>query len=304
MIYTLTFNPSIDYEMNVTHFSIAHTNRSMHENYHLGGKGINVSRVLHELGYESQILGFVGGFVGEEIKKKIKEFNMHEKLISLENGVSRINVKVLGKNETEINGQGPLITGLDMKQLYDQLNECSSGDILILSGSIPNCLNDNIYETIVSVQSQKGVCCVVDATGKLLVNTLKHHPFLIKPNINECEEILNRKIITTNEIIEAAKQLQEMGAQNVIISRGKDGAIFVSKEGEIFENRGLKGNCVCSVGSGDSMIAGFIAAYVKCQNYEEAFKLAVASGCATAFSEDLAKLDMIRKCYDSIEIKK
>lgn len=304
MIYTLTFNPSIDYKMNVQHFLVSHTNRSTHENYHLGGKGINVSRVLHELGYESQILGFVGGFVGQEIKNKIKEFHMNEKLIPLENGISRINVKVLGKSETEINGQGPFISGIDMKQLYDQLNELKQGDILILSGSVPSCLNDNIYETIVSVQTQKGVYCIVDATKSLLLNTLKHHPFLIKPNIQECEEMLNRRLVTTNELIEAAKQLQEMGAQNVIISRGKEGAIFVSKDGDVYENRGLKGTCISSVGSGDSMVAGFVAAYLKCQNYEEAFKLAVACGCATAFSEDLAEIEIIKKCYDLVEIKK
>lgn len=304
MIYTLTFNPSIDYEMNISHFSITHTNRSTHENYHLGGKGINVSRVLHELGYESQILGFIGGFVGQEIKNKIREFQMSEKLISLENGISRINVKIIGKNETEINGQGPFISGIDMKQLYDQLNELKQDDILILSGSIPSCLNDNIYETIISVQTQKGVCCIVDATKQLLINTLKHHPFLIKPNIQECEEILNKKLVTTNELIEAAKQLQQMGARNVIISRGKDGAIFVSEENHIYESKGIKGNLISSVGCGDSMVAGFVAAYLKCHNYEEAFKLSMACGCANAFSEDLAKLEMIKKCYDLVEIKK
>ena len=304
MIYTLTFNPSIDYEMNLTHFTTSHTNRSTHENYRLGGKGINVSRVLKELGYNSEILGFVGGFVGQEIKKMIHDFKMKEDLISLENGTSRINVKILGKTETEINGQGPLISGVDMKQLYDQLSQLDEHDTLILSGSIPNCLSDNVYETIVSVQTQKGVCCVVDATNKLLVNTLKYHPFLIKPNVHECEEILNRKLLTTNEIIEAAKALQEMGARNVLISRGKDGAIFFSEEGKIYEHRGLRGTCISSVGCGDSMVAGFVAAYIKCRNYEEAFKLAVACGCANAFSEDLAQIEMIKKCYDLIEIKK
>lgn len=304
MIYTLTFNPSIDYEMNLVHLTFSHTNRSTHESYHLGGKGINVSRILHELGFDSVILGFRGGFVGDEIRRMIYHFGLNEKLIELEEGISRINVKVLGKAETEINGEGPLIGGVDMKQLYDQLDMLGKDDVLILSGSIPKCLNDNIYETILSVQSAKGVLCIVDATKDLLVNTLKHHPFLIKPNVAECEEILNETLLTTKEVIAAAKKLQEMGARNVMISRGKEGAVLADENGGIFESKGLKGECISSVGCGDSMVAGFIAAYLKCSSYEEAFKLAMACGSATAFSEDLAKIEMIERCYNELEVKK
>lgn len=304
MIYTLTFNPSIDYEMNLVHLTFSHTNRSTHESYHLGGKGINVSRILHELGFDSVILGFRGGFVGDEIRRMIYQFGLNEKLIELEEGISRINVKVLGKAETEINGEGPLIGGTDMKQLYDQLDMLGKDDVLILSGSIPKCLNDNIYETILSVQSAKGVLCIVDATKDLLVNTLKHHPFLIKPNVAECEEILNETLLTTKEVIAAAKKLQEMGARNVMISRGKEGAVLADENGGIFESKGLKGECISSVGCGDSMVAGFIAAYLKCSSYEEAFKLAMACGSATAFSEDLAKIEMIERCYNELEVKK
>ena len=304
MIYTLTFNPSIDYEMNLVHLTFSHTNRSTHESYHLGGKGINVSRILHELGFDSVILGFRGGFVGDEIRRMIYHFGLNEKLIELEEGISRINVKVLGKAETEINGEGPLIGGADMKQLYDQLDMLGKDDVLILSGSIPKCLNDNIYETILSVQSAKGVLCIVDATKDLLVNTLKHHPFLIKPNVAECEEILNETLLTTKEVIAAAKKLQEMGARNVMISRGKEGAVLADENGGIFESKGLKGECISSVGCGDSMVAGFIAAYLKCSSYEEAFKLAMACGSATAFSEDLAKIEMIERCYNELEVKK
>ena len=304
MIYTLTFNPSIDYEMNLVHLTFSHTNRSTHESYHLGGKGINVSRILHELGFDSVILGFRGGFVGDEIRRMIYQFGLNEKLIELEEGISRINVKVLGKAETEINGEGPLIGGADMKQLYDQLDMLGKDDVLILSGSIPKCLNDNIYETILSVQSAKGVLCIVDATKDLLVNTLKHHPFLIKPNVAECEEILNETLLTTKEVIAAAKKLQEMGARNVMISRGKEGAVLADENGGIFESKGLKGECISSVGCGDSMVAGFIAAYLKCSSYEEAFKLAMACGSATAFSEGLAKIEMIERCYNELEVKK
>ena len=304
MIYTLTFNPSIDYEMNLAHLSLSHTNRSTHESYRLGGKGINVSRILHELGFESVILGFRGGFVGDEIQRLIYQFGLNEKLIELEEGISRINVKVLGKVETEINGEGPLIGGSDMKQLYDQLDMLGKEDVLILSGSIPKCLNDNIYETILSVQNAKGVLCIVDATKDLLVNTLKHHPFLIKPNVAECEEILNESLLTTKQVVEAAKKLQEMGARNVMISRGKEGAVLVDENGGIFESKGLKGECISSVGCGDSMVAGFVAADLKCSNYEEAFKLAMACGSATAFSEDLAKIEMIERCYNELEVRK
>ena len=300
MIYTLTFNPSIDYEMNVNYFSIAHTNRSTHENYRLGGKGINVSTVLKELDFESTILGFYGGFVGEEIKRLIHENKMNEKLIQLENGISRINVKMLGKHETEINGEGPFISSIDMKQLYDQLEELTEQDVLILSGSIPKCLNENIYELILNVQTKKGVTCIVDATKDLLVNTLKYHPFLIKPNVKECEDILDKKLMTTSDVIEAAKYFQELGAKNVLISRGSQGAVLVDENGNVHEHKGLKGNVISTVGCGDSMVAGFIAAYLKCKNYEESFRMAMSCGSASAFSQGLAKLEKIKECYEKI----
>ena len=300
MIYTLTFNPSIDYEMNVNYFSIAHTNRSTREEYRLGGKGINVSTVLYELGFESMILGFYGGFVGEEIKRIIHEKKMKEKLIQLENGISRINVKMLGKHETEINGAGPFISSIDMKQLFDQLDELNDQDVLILSGSIPKCINENIYEIILNVQTKKGVTCIVDATKDLLVNTLKYHPFLIKPNVKECEEILDRKLMTTSEVIEAAKYFQTLGAKNVLISRGSQGAVLVDEDGNVHEHKGLKGEVVSTVGCGDSMVAGFIAAYLKCKNYEESFRMALSCGSASAFSQGLAKIDKIKECYEKM----
>lgn len=304
MIYTLTFNPSIDYEMNLDHIILGSMNRSSHEEFRLGGKGINVSRVLKELDMDSIILGFRSGFVGEEIDRLIHVYGMDEKLIELEEGNSRINVKVLGKVETEINGEGPLIDGVAMKKLYDQLDELQKGDILILSGNIPSCLNHDIYATILSVLSAREVLCVVDATKDLLVNCLKYRPFLIKPNVVECKDIVHEDLITTNDFVRAAKKLQEMGARNVLISRGKEGAILVDEEFNIYESKGLRGDCFSTVGAGDSMVAGFVAAYVKCHNTEEAFRLALSCGCATAFSEDLAKKDMIRKCYDQMEVKK
>ena len=300
MIYTLTFNPSIDYEMNVQHFSVAHTNRSSHENYRLGGKGINVSTLLYELGFESIILGFYGGFVGEEIKRKIHEIGLKEKLIRLDEGISRINVKMMGRHETEINGEGPFISSIDMKQLYEQLEALNEDDVLILSGSIPKCLNENIYELILSVQTKKGVTCIVDATRNLLKNTLKYHPFLIKPNVKECEELLGRNLISTHEIIEAAFELQALGAKNVLISRGSQGAVLLDENGKVHEHKGLKGDVISTVGCGDSMVAGFIAAYLKCKSYDEAFKLACSCGSASAFSHGLSKIDKIKECYEKL----
>lgn len=304
MIYTCTFNPSIDYEMNVAHIWPSKTNRSSYEHYRLGGKGINVSRVLHELEVDSEILGFYGGFVGEEIKRRIQSYGMSEKLIKLEEGISRINVKVLGQAETEINGEGPLIGGSDMKQLYDQLDLLTSDDVLVLSGNIPSCLSKQVYETILSVQRAKGVICVVDAANELLVNTLSYHPFLIKPNLAECEDILKTKLLSVNDMIYAAKWFKDQGACNVLISRGKDGALLMDEHGHVFESRGLKGKVISTVGCDDAMVAGFLAAYLKCSSYEEAFHLAVACGCATAFSEDLAKYEMIRQCYNEMEVNK
>ena len=171
---------------------------------------------------------------------------------------------------------------------------------ILLSGSIPKCLNENIYELILNVQTKKGVTCIVDATKSLLVNTLKYHPFLIKPNVKECEEILDQKLMTTSEIIEAAKYFQELGAKNVLISRGDQGAVFVDENGRVHEHKGLKGNVVSTVGCGDSMVAGFIAAYIKCKNYEEAFKMALSCGSASAFSQGLATIDKIKECYEKI----
>lgn len=304
MIYTLTFNPSIDYEMHLDRFKLNETNRSKNEIYRLGGKGINVSVVLKSLGFDSTVLGFVGGFVGDQILSMIHEKGIMEKMIPLEEGISRMNIKLANPIDTEINAAGPLITGYDMKRLFDQLDELKKEDILVLSGSVPTCLDEHLYETILNVLMNRGVLCVVDASGALLFNSLKAHPFLIKPNVVECEDILHVKIYNKKDAQSAAKQLQQLGAKNVLISMGKDGAVLVDEKGSVFESSSLQGKCISSVGCGDSMVAGFLAAFIKCSNSEEAFLMAMACGCATAFSEGLAGIDKIRECYAKMEVKK
>lgn len=303
MIYTLTFNPSLDYEMHVDGMRCGKMNRSSLEKYWVGGKGINVSTILHELEFDSIILGFVGGFVGEEIKRKTTQQGLKADWITLEEGTSRINVKVIGTHETEINGQGPFIGAFELQQLFEKLERLQKGDVLILSGSVPSCLDANIYQTIVEVQSAKGVLCVVDAEKDLLVNCLKFHPFLIKPNVLECESIFQKRLETTSQVIEAAQKLHEMGACHVLVSQGADGAVLVDEEGNVYVSKGIKGHCVSSIGAGDSTVAGFVAGHLKCHNSKEAFHLAMACGAATAFSSGLAKLDKIKECYEMEEIE-
>ena len=300
MIYTITLNPSLDLEMKIERIKTGTTNRSVSDSLRLGGKGINVSQVLKNLETESCIFTFVAGFVGAEIEKRIDEANLKAVIFHLPEGNSRINVKVKGTAETELNGAGPIISSDAMKELYEQLNCLKEEDVLILSGNIPNSLSDNLYETILSVVSEKKVKCVVDASKDLLVNCLKHHPFLIKPNRQECEEIFQRSMTSTHELIEAGRQLREMGALNVLISLGAHGGILIDENYQVHQRDALQGESLSSVGAGDSMVAGFVAAYEKTKNYEEAFKVSMACGCATAFSSGLADYDTIHECYDRL----
>lgn len=301
IIYTVTCNPSLDYYMQIERIKTGGINRSSSESMVLGGKGINVSVVLKELGFESTIMGFVGGFVGDEIKKRIDDLGIRNQMIRLAQGNSRINVKVKGINETELNGSGPMILNEEVRQFYEQLNQLKENDILVLSGSIPSSLSSHLYETILSVISERKILCVVDASNETLTKTLPYHPFLIKPNVYELEEIFQSRMMRKEEIIQAGFKLQEMGARNVLISRGSKGAILIDEEGKIYEHSGLTGECISSVGAGDSMVAGFLAGYLKCGYYKEAFKMACACGSATAFCQELAKYDIIKQCYEQIE---
>lgn len=300
MIYTITFNPSLDLSMKTDSFKLGYTNRSTQDTIQIGGKGINVSLILKQLQTESTLLTFTAGFVGDEIEKRIHESKLQAMIFHLPEGNSRINVKIKGKVETELNGCGPIITSDAMKEFYEQIMLLNEQDTLILSGSIPLSLPNNLYEIILSVVRDKKVQCVVDASKDLLVNCLKYRPFLIKPNLQECEEILQRSLSTTHEIIEAGKELKNRGAQNVLISLGSQGAILIDENNQIHHHHAIQGNCLSSVGAGDSMVAGFIAAYHKTKNFEEAFKVSIACGCATAFSQGLADYETIHQCYEQL----
>ena len=303
MIYTVTFNPSLDYVMKVKDFEEGKTNRSYQETIYPGGKGFNVSTILQCLGLENTALGFIAGFTGKEIEDQLKKRGFNLDLCVLDEGISRINVKMKSTKETEINGNGPNINNIKLDELLSKLDYLNNGDILILAGSIPSSLPDNIYETIMKRLILKKIKVIVDATGELLLNVLSYRPFLIKPNHHELEELFKTKINNQEEIIFYAKKLKEQGAINVLISLGKDGALLISEDDHVYFCNSAKGELINSVGSGDSMVAGFIAGYLKNKSYQEAIHLGSACGGATAFSDDLAKKEMIDKVYQQINVE-
>lgn len=300
MIYTVTFNPSLDYIINVENLKLGETNRSSSEMILSGGKGINVSTVLKNLGYDNIALGFIAGFTGKEIENGAKQFGINTDFIKLKNGLSRINVKIKAYLETEINSAGPSIDKEELELLYEKLNNLKEDDILVLAGSVPYSLPQDIYEKIMEMLHSKGIKIVVDATKDLLLNVLKYNPFLIKPNNHELGEMFGIEIKTEDEIIEYAKKLQDMGARNVLISRAGDGAIMIAETGEIYKSPAPKGKVINSVGAGDSMVAGFIAGYLKNKNYEEAFKTGVAAGSASAFSKYLATKEEVLEILERL----
>lgn len=302
MIYTMTFNPSIDYMVSVDHFKVGEVNRATKEYILPGGKGINVSVVLKNLGIESTAFGFIAGFTGYEIQKRVEEdFQIHTDFISVNNGFSRINFKLKSDEESEINGNGPNIEDEHIKELFNKFEILQKGDILILSGSIPNCLSNNIYQMIMDYLKDKEVHVVVDATGELLMNVLKNKPFLIKPNNHELAEMFHVKLSNKKDIVKYAKKLQEMGAKNVLISMAGDGAMFVCENHKVYFCEAPKGVVKNSVGAGDSMVAGFVAGYVESQDYIHAFKMGVATGSASAFSENLATKEEVMNLYYNIK---
>lgn len=301
MIYTVTFNPAIDYVVRMDGDLLpGMTNRSSSEEYYFGGKGINVSMVLSELGLKSTALGFIAGFTGNAINDGVKAAGIETDFIELKEGLSRINVKLKGTEETEINAQGPKIDEDSQIALYNKLSKLVEGDVLILAGSIPNSLPDDVYEKILSMLAGKGIEFVVDATKDLLTNVLKYHPFLIKPNNFELGEIVGKILTTDDEIYEGAKKLQEMGARNVLISMAGDGAMLVDENGKRYRIGVPKGKVRNSVGAGDSMVAGFVAGYMKSNDYETALKMGTAAGSATAFSDGLAKAADIEELYKGL----
>lgn len=294
MIYTVTFNPAVDYVVSLEDIKLGGVNRFSGEEIFFGGKGINVSLVLSQLGIKSKALGFVGGFTGKAIEDGIRDENIETDFVHLESGFSRINVKIKSKEETELNGQGPVIESFDIDKLYKKLDNIKNGDTLVLAGSIPNTLPSDIYEKILEFLSDRDIKTVVDATNDLLKNVLKYKPFLIKPNNFELGEMFGVEIKNDDDIIKYAKKLKEAGAENVLVSMAGDGAILVDENGKIHKCGVCKGEVKNSVGAGDSMVAGFIAGSID-GDYEYALKLGTASGGATAFSKGLAKKEDIYK---------
>lgn len=294
MIYTVTLNPSIDYIVRLDELKTGITNRTTSEEYYIGGKGINVSCVLAELGIKSTALGFVAGFTGEAIEKGLKNPKITADFITLKSGISRINIKIKAGEETEINCQGPHIDEEELLNLFDKIDNIQSDDTLIIAGNIPNTLPDDVYERIIERLDGKDVRIVVDATKKLLVNSLKYKPFLIKPNRQELSEIFDTTVKTESDVVKYAQELQKMGAKNVLVSLGGDGALLVDEFGKVHKEGVIKGHKVLNtVGSGDSMVAGFVAGCIDKNDYAYALKLGSACGNATAFLNGLATKDKI-----------
>lgn len=300
MIYTVTFNPALDYTLWADGISKGGVIRMEKQEIFCGGKGINVSLVLKELGFESIALGFVAGFTGQEVLRRLDEVGIQSDFICLKNGYTRINVKIKSEPEVDLNAAGPDIDGESLKCLFEQLCAMKDGDCLVLAGSIPKTLPDNIYEQIMEKLSGKDIKIIVDATGKLLGNVLKYRPFLIKPNNFELEELVGRKLPDDQAIAEAAMELQQKGAVNVLVSLGGDGALLVDEYGKVSRIGVAPCEMVNSVGAGDSMVAGFLAGYLKTGDYAYALKLGTASGGATANSEGLAKRERIESLLNLI----
>ncbi|MBR7009902.1 MAG: 1-phosphofructokinase, partial [Oscillospiraceae bacterium] len=284
MIYTVTFNPAIDYVVHFPELRPGEINRNESEEFQFGGKGINVSNVLRTLGFDTVALGFVAGFIGEGFEKGLAQMGLKTDLIRVKEGMTRINVKVKAAEETEINGIGPVITEADMEKLYEKLERIGPEDLLVLSGSIPKCLPGDTYERIMARLDGKNIPIAVDATKDLLVNVLKYHPFLIKPNNHELGEIFGKVLKTDEEIADCARKLQELGGRNILVSMAGDGALLLDEAGLVHRIGCPKGKVLNSVGAGDSMVAGFLAGWLGKGDYDYALKLGTATGSATAFS--------------------
>lgn len=299
MIYTVTFNPSLDYIVSVEDFRLGQVNRTTEEIIYAGGKGINVSIVLKNLGFDSTALGFLAGFTGSEIRRLLEQQGVNADFIDVRDGISRINMKLRSNEESEINGQGPQIQEEDIQKLYQKLEQLQDGDILVLAGSIPSVMPESMYMDIMKYLSDRKLKVVVDATRELLMNVLPYHPFVIKPNNHELGDIFGVELKEKKDVITYAKKLQEMGAQNVIVSMAGEGAVFLDEDGNVYESDAPKGRVVNSVGAGDSMVAGFLAGYLQSGDYREAFKMGVCTGSASAFSEQLATKEEVEAIMNS-----
>lgn len=302
MIYTVTFNPSLDYIVSVKDFRPGMTNRTSSELMLAGGKGINVSIVLGNLGIKSTALGFIAGFTGDEIVRRLHNGGINSEFIKINDGISRINIKLKSIDGTEINGQGPHIESSHIEQLMNRLRRLESGDVLVLAGSIPAGISDNIYKDIMDMLKDKGVQIVVDATSRLLTNVLEYNPFFIKPNQHELGDIFNVTLNTQEEVIPYALKLKKMGAVNVCVSMGGKGAILVADDGNVYKAKAPDGILKNSVGAGDSLVAGFLSGWIEKKDYEYAFRKGVATGSASAFSERLATVGEVNMLIDKVVI--
>ena len=293
MIYTVTLNPSIDYVVRLESLVTGITNRTTSEEYYFGGKGINVSTILKNLGLENTALGYVAGFTGVEIERRLHEMGVRTGFITLREGMSRINFKLSSIEGTEINGRGPVIQAADIERLMEQLSSLKDGDVLFLSGSIPSSMPDDIYRDIMERLQDREIQIIVDATGELLLKVLPYHPVLIKPNHHELGEIFGAELTPGPGVVPYARKLQEMGARNVLISMAGHGAILVAEDGTVYQAPAPSGQLKNGVGAGDSMVAGFMAGWLEKQDYRHAFRMGVAAGSASAFSENLATAEEI-----------
>lgn len=301
MIYTVTLNPSLDYFLSVEHFAIGKTNRSNEEVYRPGGKGINVSWVLHNLGLESTALGFLAGFTGQEIKRQMETTGIATDFIELPGGMSRLNVKLKQMDATEINASGPILSEKNLEELRKKLSALTRGDILILSGSLPGSVTTDIYKDLMEEVDGKGIPVIVDAIGDALLKTLPLHPFLMKPNHQELSELFDVELSTREQVIPYAGKLQEWGAQNVLVSLGSAGAVLLDQNGVVYESEVPRGKLINAVGAGDSMVAGFLAGYLEKQDFAHAFLMGMAAGSASAFSEGLADRATVEQLYQQLK---
>lgn len=298
MVYTITLNPALDYVMKVGKLRYDDINRSKSEEIYYGGKGINVSVILTRLGVHNKALGFVAGFTGRKLEQMLVDEGIDCDFNRLSNGQTRINVKIKADTELDVNASGPDISEDDIKDLMDKLDDIGENDYLVLAGSIPSTLPDDIYERILSRLQSRGVNFIVDATGDLLKKALPYKPFLVKPNHHELGDLFGVETKTEEDIVKYARKVQEMGARNVLVSRAKDGATLIDENAKVTTFANVDGELVNSVGCGDSMVAGFVAGYINKKDYAYALKLGAACGNATAFSEELATADEIKKVFE------
>lgn len=302
MIYTVTFNPSLDYVVTVRHFIEGIVNRTGEERIVPGGKGINVSMALKNLGYESTALGFLAGFTGRELQRLLEEKGIATDFITVAEGLSRINVKIRSEQESEINGAGPVIRPEDLAGLYERLDALQAGDILVLAGSVPGTMPVSVYGDMLKRLQKRDLKLVVDAAGNLLDKVLQYRPFLIKPNHHELGELFGVTISGKEEAAVYAGKLQERGARNVLVSMAGEGAVLVAEDGRIYRAKAPKGRVRNSVGAGDSMVAGFLAGYLEKGDYADAFRMGVCTGSASAFSDGLATREEVEKLLQKGDI--